>query len=194
MRAILCSKVTEEEVGAEATPIRPAAVSEEGPQAVSSATIPPPLPTPPPTTPEQDEARVMARAQTLYDHRKWLLGVDFDTSSSFDKMLTTLSAGALGLSVSFGQGKGIWPWSLKLSWACFTASLLAMLFSFRTTRRELDRKVKDVDWKLEHGEDEPLPDSRRPWYEVTTYVLNNTALLFLIAGICLLVAFAAMNV
>lgn len=115
----------------------------------------------------------MARAQTLYDHRKWLLGVGYDTSSSFDKMLTTLSAGALGLSVSFGQGKNVWPWSLKLSWACFTASLLAMLFSFRTARRELDRQVEGVDWKLAHGEEESIPQSGRPWYEVTTYVLNN---------------------
>ncbi len=136
----------------------------------------------------------MARAQTLYDHRKWLLGVSYDTSSSFDKMLTTLSAGALGLSVTFGQGKNVWPWSLKVSWACFTASLLAMLFSFRTAGRELDRQVEGVDWKLGHGEEEPIPKPRRPWYEVTTYVLNNTALMFLIAGICLLIAFAAMNV
>lgn len=135
----------------------------------------------------------MVRAQTLYDHRKWLLGVGYDTSSSFDKMLTTLSAGALGLSVSFGQGKNVWPWGLKLSWAFFTASLLAMLFSFRTARRELDRQVEGVDWKLGHGEEEPGSKARRR-HEVTTYVLNNTALLFLIAGLCFLIAFAAMNV
>jgi hypothetical protein len=136
----------------------------------------------------------MARAQTLYDHRKWLLGVGYDTSSSFDKVLTTLSAGALGLSVSFGQGKTLWSWSLKLSWACFTVSLLAMLFSFRTARREIDRQVETVDWKLGHGDDELPVKQRRPWYEVTTYVLNNAALVFLIAGICFLIAFAAMNV
>jgi hypothetical protein len=169
-------------------------VPEDPPQAVSSATIPPPSPAAAPTTLEQDQARAMARAQTLYDHRKWLLGVGYDTSSSFDKMLTTLSAGALGLSVSFGQGKNVWPWSLKLSWACFTASLLAMLFSFRTARRELDRQVEGVDWKLEHGEEEPFPKPRWPRYEVTTYVLNNSALLLLIAGICLLISFAGMNV
>jgi hypothetical protein len=96
--------------------------------------------------------------------------------------------------VSFGQGKSIWPWSLKLSWACFTVSLLAMVFSFRTARRELDRQVGVVDWTLRHGDEEKPPEVRRPWHEVTTYVLNNTALLFLIAGICFLIAFAAMNV
>lgn len=136
----------------------------------------------------------MARAQVLHDHRKWLLGIGFDTSSSFDKMLTTLSAGALGLSVSFGQGKDVWPLVLKLSWACFTASLLAMLFSFRTARREIDRKVEGVDRTLQSGDDEKPADDRRHRYEVTTYMLNNTALVFLVVGICLLIAFAAMNV
>jgi len=135
----------------------------------------------------------MSRAQMLNDHRRWLLATGYDTTSSFDKMLTTLSAGALGLSVSFGQAKHVWSSCLRLSWAFFTASLLAMLFSFRTSRRELDRQVKHVDWKLVHGDEEKPPEEGRPWYEVTTYVLNNTALVFLIVGICLLIAFAAMN-
>ncbi len=185
--------MTVEEAGPKPTQAPAAAVPEQTPQAVSSVTVPPPSPEPAPAGPDEEEARAIARAQTLNDHRKWLLATGYDTSSSFDKMLTTLSAGALGLSVSFGQGKTVWPWSLKLSWACFTVSLLAMLFSFRTARRELDRQVGVVDWTLRHGDDKP-PEARRPWHEVTTYVLNNTALLFLIAGICLLIAFAAMNV
>jgi hypothetical protein len=187
--------MTAEEAGDEPPQPAAAAVTEEQlPQAVSSATVPPPAPVLAPTTPEQDEARAMARAQILHDHRKWLLGIGFDTSSSFDKMLTTLSAGALGLSVSFGQGKNVWPLVLKLSWACFTASLLAMLFSFRTARREVDRKVDEVDSMLRRGDEEKPADDQGRRYEVTTYALNNTALVFLIVGICLLIAFAAMNV
>src|SRR6266699_2754602 len=100
--------MTVEEAGDKPTQAPAEVEPEEPPQAVSSATIPPHSPPPAPTTPDQDEARAMARAQTLYDHRKWLLGVSYDTSSSFDKMLTTLSAGALGLSVTFGQGKNVW--------------------------------------------------------------------------------------
>ena len=181
-----------EEAGDKPAQVPAAAVPEQPPQVVSSAEVPPLLA--PAPTPDPDEPRARDRAQTLNDHRKWLLTTDYEMSSSFDKMLTTLSAGALGLSVSFGQGKGLWPWSLKLSWACFTVSLLAMVFSFRTARRELDRQVGVVDWTLRHGDDEKPPEARRPWHEVTTYVLNNTALLFLIAGICFLIAFAAMNV
>lgn len=141
----------------------------------------------------QSDARVEARAQALQEHRRWLLGVDHETSASFDKVLTTLSAGALGIAVNLGRGKGIWLWSLELSWASFTASLLAMLFSYLTCRRELARSIKEIDWKLTHGEEETQPEQRRSWHEVTTYALNRAALVFLVMGICFLVAFAATN-
>jgi hypothetical protein len=69
-----------------------AAVPNELPQPASIAEVPPLSPAPAPTTPDPDEARARDRAQTLNDHRKWLLATGYDTSSSFDKMLTTLSA------------------------------------------------------------------------------------------------------
>jgi len=122
-----------------------------------------------------------------------MLDVDHQSSLSFDKVLVTLSAGALGFSVSLSQGKEMWIEALKASWICFTVSLLAMLFSFRTARRDLKRSLEAIDWSLSHEDEQPFPGIRRPWYEVTTTMLNNSALAALILGICLLIAFQWIN-
>jgi hypothetical protein len=167
----------------------------QGPVPVAQAAAPP-SPTPSNTPPPDPlgEFQADARVLALQEHRKWLLDVDHETSISFDKVLTTLSAGALGIAVNLGRGKGVFLIGLGLSWASFTASLLAMLFSYLTCRRELGRNIGDVDWKLSHREDETPPvQYEAPWHEVTTYQLNRVALLFMITGICFLIAFAAIN-
>jgi hypothetical protein len=133
------------------------------------------------------------RVEQLNEHRKWLLDVDHQTSISFDKVLITLSAGALGIAVNLGRAGAAWAWALKLSWACFTASLLSILLSYLCSRNDLRREIGDVDWKLQHGPDEEPPPQRRAWHEVSTTHLNIAALVSLILGIYCLVAYAATN-
>ena len=169
------------------------APAKDPPQGVSSAPIPPTTAVPE-STPPQDTAFREGRAAELHEFRKWLLGISYENAASFDKTLTTLSAGALALSVSWGAGKNVWVWGLKLSWAFFTASLLAQLFSFRTAGRELQRHIAHVDEMLAGTGIGRKKVSQAMRYEVTTYLLNNAALVCMIAGVCCLITFAAMNV
>jgi hypothetical protein len=135
-----------------------------------------------------------ARAQDLREHRSWLLTVDHQTSVSYDTVLMTISAGALGIAVNLGAGKGIYVEFYRCALGLFTVSMLAMLISYKTCRRELRRKIDSIDQALKHGErEDQAKKKRRVWHEVTTTDLNRTALLALIAGICCLIAFAGMN-
>jgi hypothetical protein len=146
--------------------------------------------------PAQNEAAVKAaeaRAQVLHQHRKWLMEIDRETSASHDKMLLTLAAGALGLAVNFGRGKSVWPMGLQIAVGCFTVSLLALLFSYQTCRREVGKGIGQVDQSLSSGEEDALALEQPKWHEVSTTILNNTALIALIAGICFFSAFAGMN-
>lgn len=147
--------------------------------------------------PEQHEPEALEvrrdRDRLLQEYRRWLIGVDHESSVSFDKVLVTLSAGALGISVSQARARALWLWSLELAWALFTVSLLAMLLSYLTARRDLRRAIADTDWKLVHGEAEAMPEEWRAWHEVKTTTLNQAALVCLVVGICFLVAYAARN-
>lgn len=130
-----------------------------------------------------------ARSERL-EHRRWLLDVDHETSASFDKTLTTLAAGALGVALSVGRGKGIAVDALTCSWGAFGVSLLAMLMSLLTTRRDLSRRIGALDCEL-RGDGGRARQS--PWHEVSTSCLNHVAVVGLVAGVCCLVVFAGMN-
>lgn len=121
------------------------------------------------------------------------MGIDHESSVSFDKVLVTLAAGGLGISVSQAREGALSLWSLELAWACFTLSLLAMLLSYLTARREVADEIAATDWKLERGGFETRPEPARSWHEVNTTTLNRAALVCLVAGICFLVGYAARN-
>jgi hypothetical protein len=137
------------------------------------------------------------RAETLQKHRQWLCDADKQGSDNFDKLVTTLAAGALGVVVNIGKDQTLWSWSLQAACACFAVSLLAMLFSHLTSRRELKRDIASVDWKLAREDESDPPDERTLWHRLTTTsttVLNNTALVALVLGICCLLFLNGINV
>ena len=62
---------------------------------------------------------------------------------------------------------------------CFTLSLLAMLLSYLTARRELADQIAATGWKLERGDYEARPEPARSWHEVKTTTPNGAALAWL---------------
>ena len=74
----------------------------------------------------------------------WML-MDWErtASTSFDKAMLTLSAGALTLSLTYLKGLSTgppWHWMLKTCWIMFAASLLSTSWSFLFSQHAMRRQ------------------------------------------------------
>lgn len=143
------------------------------------------------------------------DERRLLIEGELDASSRLDKSLLTLSAGALGLSLTFWQYIAPDPapdtiWRLGVSWAWFALAILLMIVSFWTSqlafRRQRDILDTSYDRKSNEEEDNDASSNNQSNEQqhncpsVWTDWLTGLALLFFIAGIAFLGWFALSNV
>jgi len=91
------------------------------------------------------------------DERGLLLGGRNDASRSFEKTIITMSAGALGLSITFLNVIAPDPrclgW-LVASWIAFFLSLLLMLVSFMLSIYAFDKEITASGDKYEGKQDE----------------------------------------
>lgn len=123
------------------------------------------------------------------DYRNWLVKAHHEASKDFDKAIITLSGGALGLSLAFVKQIAPQPirsssWMMA-SWLLFSASLLAILFSFLTSQATLKNGIKSLDNGGAEG-----------WTGLAsraTVWLNYIAALTLVAGVIALITFAWFN-
>jgi len=127
------------------------------------------------------------------DHEKLyldlLLKAHHQASQDFDKLLLTLAAGALALSITFFDKIAPKParsigWAFE-GWAILTLCLFLSLLSFATSRAGLSRRIA-----------QPGGDSEKHklngWEKATT-ALNLSATVLLGAGITFLIIFARFN-
>lgn len=129
----------------------------------------------------------------LAQYRKWLVETEHQASRDFDKAITTLSAGALGISIAFVRDLVPEPvlhsvkW-LGSSWVLLSLSLLAILISLLISQFALRRAIGQVDKGTIRTE---LPGGL---LATLTVILNILAALALIAGVGSLAFFALANV
>jgi hypothetical protein len=143
-----------------------------------------------PPSPPSEEYR-----KELVTYRSWLNQVDFETSNEQDKLLTTLSAGALSVSVGFFRDapnlSRVLQCTLLCSWMFFALTLVAALFAFRPTRDMLRAEITRTDALLA-GETQPT-NERVAHAQRRARWRNTLALWLFVAGMVLQVAFLTMR-
>jgi len=127
--------------------------------------------------------------------REKLLDFQLNQAGMFDRAILTLSAAALGLSLTFtekfstGQNPEF-SQLLYISWFCFVLSLLATLSSFQLSQKSLRRGIDIIDEA--HAQKKDCSNERNDWARITDFA-NWVSLLSFIAGASLLTLFAVFN-
>jgi hypothetical protein len=127
------------------------------------------------------------------EERKSLVEGERESAQSLDKSLITLSAGALGLSITFIRQIAPDPELLGLlyvGWGGFGLSLLAVLMSLLVSQLA-SRSARDNLDRLYSGQE--VGDLRNRWGAATN-ALNFTSILSFVIGVAFLATFAVVNV
>jgi hypothetical protein len=108
------------------------------------------------------------------------------SSDQFDKQLIYLSSGALILTIGFVKDlvnitDETNTTLLIISWASFSASLISLLLSFRTSATTMDLAIRGKRKGIVR-------------WNALTKTLNTSAALFLIIGIILFIIFISKNI
>ncbi|MEZ5846000.1 MAG: hypothetical protein R3C70_04540 [Geminicoccaceae bacterium] len=129
------------------------------------------------------------------EHRKKLQELAADQSRSLDKAVVTISSGALGVSVAFGD-KILWNKNvidslfLAYSWSFFTASILFTSFSFWTSSMSIQRQIALFDKFYQENLD--VEETEKLWSRFTKW-LGVIAVLFMTLGIAFMGTFVFKN-
>ncbi|MDP9237933.1 MAG: hypothetical protein M3P30_11160 [Chloroflexota bacterium] len=141
-----------------------------------------------------------ATERTAYlDERKLLIDTEREIAQSFDKILTTLSAAALGLSITFIHEIAPHPtheWTLACAWVLLGVSLLGVLVAHLTSQFALgrDRKILDErERRRQAGDQAPAACEERNWLSASTASMNVVALLTFVGGVGFLAGFSGTN-
>jgi len=126
------------------------------------------------------------------EYRGFLVNAYQGESEAYDKAVMTLSAGALGVSITFIHDIVQSPRKetlilLAIAWGSFALSILAILTSMLTSQKAIRKAILQLD----HG----TIDRERPgaWYGRFTAILNLTACVGFILGVVFLVWFSLAN-
>jgi hypothetical protein len=92
----------------------------------------------------------------MVEYRDRLLDAEQRSQGEFDKLLASLSGGALGVSFAFVEtfvkdGSPVHPWLLKLSWGLWVLSLLTVLVSHIMSASALREAVRQIDSGVNAG-------------------------------------------
>jgi hypothetical protein len=123
--------------------------------------------------------------------RRLLIESERAAGDNFDKVLLTLSAGSIALSVTFVEkigAAGVAKPLLYIAWAVLASALIANLRSFMVLQLSINRvmEINDVVW-------ETGPCALSNPYRPKIMVLNRWSFRLFICGIVLLLTFAALN-
>lgn len=124
--------------------------------------------------------------------RDLLIDSEREAARSFDKTMTTLSAGALALSFGFVREMGdavACKWLLYLAWAALVISLLSVLLSFLLSQHAM-RCQRDI---IEQPHPEKHGAQRLTRWANVIIALNWLSFSSLILGVVLFAFFAARN-
>lgn len=118
-----------------------------------------------------------------------------DTSKSYDQAMLMLSAGALGLSVTFVQNfvpddkPAQLEYLLFAAWVLFTVALSCTLTSFLTAHEAYRVALDELNQAIRESRAVDPRNRLSDW----TYRLNRSALVFFILGVLCLIMFVALN-
>ena len=138
------------------------------------------------TTGQEDPER-----REYLQERRLAIDAEGEVSTSFDKAMLTLSAGALALSITFIHQVAPAPrlmWLLLLSWLGFSLTLLATLVSFLLSQASLRRYREIMDNRYE-GKVDDERNTPATW----TKALNIASIALFTTGAALLVPFCFLN-
>lgn len=136
--------------------------------------------------------------KTYLDERRHLIESDRSAAEQFDKALLTLSAGALGLSITFINQIAPNPeaetlWLVIVAWILFCCSVLSTLLSKLLAQSAYKRQV-GIDERYLLGEakqEAQPPESNRLAIAVT--LSNFFSLTLFIGGVAFLILFTSAN-
>lgn len=136
-----------------------------------------------PESPSQYEAN----RENLHAYYSNLLSSLKTSGEQFDKAILTLSAGALGLSLTFikeiiSVNKAIYLWLLGTSWTLLTLTILLTLISFLTSRLAFDRQIDNFEAALDAEE---FSEPNNPFAAITSCINYTTLTTFTLAVIML---------
>ena len=143
----------------------------------------------------RDDSDYTEEYRAYLDERRSLVDAEREVSERFDRWVITLSAGALGLSITFvkqiaPKPKAATVWCLGLSWIAFGITLLLMLLSLILSQSALrrQREILDADYRELEGarDDKNIP-------AVYTNYLNWASVVLFIVGVVLLGTFTILN-
>jgi len=131
--------------------------------------------------------------QEYTEERKLLINAELESAKSFDKAILTLSAGAIGLSITFIQQLAPTLQAEKLlcvAWSGFILALLSTLSSFLLSQSALrkQREILDKDYEGKQSTQE-----LKNWQATITNWLNWLSIIFFIVGVIHLALFSINN-
>jgi hypothetical protein len=137
------------------------------------------------------------KRKEYFDERTLLVNAEQESSKSFDKAMLTLSAGALGLSLTYMRDFARHPCCsalLYIAWAMFGLCLLSTAWSFLLSQSGLrrQRQINELDC-FSVGPNTPNPKSRRNRYANATNCLNWLSAIAFSFGLIVLTLFAIAN-
>lgn len=132
--------------------------------------------------------------EAYLEERKMLIEAEGEAAQSFDKALTTLSAGAFGLSLAFIRFIAPAPQAvgwLYVAWSGLVLSLLSVLLSFLMSQYAFRRQrdILDADYIAEEQADEQESNG----WAIATGRLNLLSIVSFVVGVVALAYFAIRN-
>jgi hypothetical protein len=138
-----------------------------------------------------------AKYQVYLDERKLLVEGEHKSADQFDKTITTLSAGALGLSLVFLEKIAPNPSPktivyLNFAWIALVLSLVSILSSFLLSQHGFRRQRKILEDEIFSEDGKPV-DKINEWARWTAK-LNWFSIAAFIFGAAMLATFSIKNV
>ncbi|MFI5166508.1 MAG: hypothetical protein ACHQQS_07815 [Thermoanaerobaculales bacterium] len=133
------------------------------------------------------------------EERRLLIDAEGESAASFDKAMITLSAGALGLSVTFIRQVVPQPRQTCLllgAWIAYVGALLTVLVSFLLTQAAMRRQQKIIDTRETRratGAGDSRLDDERNFASAWAVSLSIASIVLFAVGTILLVGFCFVN-
>jgi hypothetical protein len=134
--------------------------------------------------------------ESLYlEHRKILLDLVKENTTQHDKAILQLTAGALGLTVTFISNIVAHPLAdtliwLAVGWGCLIGSMASTVSSFLTGQWACRRAVAFWDRCAREG----MREERTSFFSILTTILNHLACVLFLVGVGFVTYFSWLNV
>ena len=133
---------------------------------------------------------------TYLKERETLIDSEREGAKSFDRFILTLSAGAIGLSLTFITkiAHEILPWTIWLlivAWGTLVLSMLSTMLSLLTSQASC-RKQRDILDELYKKQSNDVEQDNA--FSILTNRLNIASMVFFIIGVIFLLTFSTINI